>query len=67
MTPLEEAIDLLEHCRGCDLIYRVSDNGIAVGTVWHGVTITEETTIAEVVDAFVKRQSMNNGRSTDGK
>jgi hypothetical protein len=51
----EEAIQLLKVCQGCDLIYGANYYaGFGIGQTVFGVTITEETNVADLVDAFIK-------------
>ena len=53
---LEEALELLEACRGCDLWYDAWPS-FGEGKEVHGVKITMETSVAEVVDAFLKKHN----------
>ena len=58
---LVDAIELLEVCCGCDLIY---DAWMAFGEgkVVHGVKIGPTTTVADLVDAFLKRHTDTEGK-----
>lgn len=53
-SEFKEALHLLEACRGCDLVYEAWP-AFGSGNVVHGVTITDQTNISDVVDAFLKR------------
>lgn len=53
-----EALELLEICRMCDLIYGMHYNhGYGIGNKVAGVTIKDDTTVADVVDDFLAKHS----------
>lgn len=50
------AIELLEICRMCDLIYHMHyHHGYGIGQTVAGVPIKDDTTVADVVDAFLAK------------
>jgi hypothetical protein len=56
ISPLVQAIELLQMCRSCDLIYGAHDHGgIGIGQKLAGVVVKDDTTIADVVDAFLAK------------
>jgi len=52
---LKEAVEIIEWCTGCDLIYGAHDQGLGIGQVLGGVTVTNETDMADIVKGFIEK------------